>query len=349
MRKYILVSFTFLTPALLLVTGCRITEPEPPGKNFHIEELPSFFREPAWHPQGQWIAVSHGDSVDTNTDGIKDNIFWGIWVIHADTGIKQPLIRGFSYPAWSSDGLKLAMHKMGQIFTVEVLNYDPAEIDMSTLQQLTTKGKNFFPAWSNDGARITYDSDIDDTKYDIWVMDSNGNNKINISSESDSAGEGGWRFPIWSPDDKWIVHGRYMSNGQAGTDVFTMDTNGTNSKWIAHGSFPRYSYDGTKLAFYTEPGLTIWIIEADGTNPRQLTQGPDWDFSWSPDGKSIVFLRWAVNNRNPIPKGNGQLWVIDVDGTNLRQLTFFKGIYGPPLSLGDHLFPSYNLRNNVNK
>ena len=58
-------------------------------------------------------------------------------------------------------------------------------------------------------------------------------------------------------------------------------------------------------------------MDADGENPRKLTNNPfrDWDPSWSPDGKSIGF----VSDREE--DGNMEIYVINVDGGNPRKLT----------------------------
>ncbi|MCH8928473.1 MAG: PD40 domain-containing protein [Candidatus Marinimicrobia bacterium] len=312
-----------LTLALLMVS-CS-DNPTNPGVGLNIIKFGAFFDNPAWHPDGKWIAVEHGDSIDTDFDGIVDTSFSGIWIINAETGYKQPLIRGFGFPAWNQDGSSLAMHSGGQIFTVDILSLEPPEIDTTSLLKLTSMGANFFPSWSSDGKWIAYDSNVDDTKYDIWIMRSDGTEKQNISTESDSADQGGWRIPNWSPDGNWIAHHRYISNGETGTEIYIMDTSGANATWLEHGSGAKFSPDGSIISFYAQPqvGLppVIWTIRRDGTELRQITNGPDSSFDWSPDGNQIVFLRRNFNE--PI-EGNGELWLINIDGTNLKQLTFTK-------------------------
>ena len=61
----------------------------------------------------------------------------------------------------------------------------------------------------------------------------------------------------------------------------------------------------------------IFIMNADGTNVQQLTDGTKYDVSpcWSPDGTKIAFGR-AVQGA-----ADQTIWVMNSDGSGLRQLT----------------------------
>lgn len=292
--------------------------------------LPSYFANPAWHPDGIWIAADHSDSLDTDGDGRNDDNFVGIWLVHSVTGLTQPLIRGFGNPAWHSNGTQLAMETGGHIFTIKVTSLEPTAVDTNTLLQLTIEGRNFFPDWSPNGKSIVYDSDINDTKYDIWIMDAGGEHKKNISGESDSLDQGGWRMPNWSPDGKFIVHERYISGGDSGPEIAVMDTSGQNPVYLTLNNersdhYPRYSPDVTRIAWYAKPRVgppAIWLMNSDGSNLLKVSPDYAWWFDWSPDGRKFVFLYLNYENRDH--PGNGELWLINVDGSGLRQLTYFN-------------------------
>ena len=78
--------------------------------------------------------------------------------------------------------------------------------------------------------------------------------------------------------------------------------------------YPSYSPDGTQIAFRGDLDLAepsgdeeIYVMNADGTNVRQLTSNADFDSapSWSPDGTRIALrarARGHVHARRPRPR-----------------------------------------------
>ena len=66
----------------------------------------------------------------------------------------------------------------------------------------------------------------------------------------------------------------------------------------------------------TKDNADIYVMDADGGNPRKLTRGPrdEWAPSWSPDGKRITFVSQRRDDW-------GKIYVIDVNGENRRKLT----------------------------
>jgi Tol biopolymer transport system component len=180
------------------------------------------------------------------------------------------------------------------------------------------------PAWSPDGARITF------TRYGyvypsdawrgLWVMDARGRNVKRLSTDGDQ--------PAWSPDQRKIAFVRDRSGKCALT---VMDSDGTHKRTLtkyeptATGCFssPTWSPDSRKIAF--ERDYQIWVTFADGrSHPQRLTRSAhpsDVSPDWSPDGHLIALDR------------NGDIYVMNVDGTAARRLTRGHGPeYGPDWS-----------------
>jgi Tol biopolymer transport system component len=112
----------------------------------------------------------------------------------------------------------------------------------------------------------------------------------------------------------------------ANRSLITMNPDGTDQRGLMVApelSQPRWSPDGQTIVYgrttATSSAMFLEIRDADGSNPRRLTQpaltGDDRWPVWSPDGSQIVFSRKSY--------GDHALFVIGVDGTNLTQITAY--------------------------
>ncbi len=179
------------------------------------------------------------------------------------------------------------------------------------------------PSWSPDGTKITFVSKRDGT-YEIYVMNADGTHPVQLTHKRRIANIDYWS-PDWSPDGSKIA----FVCSASGKNVFVMNPDGTDVVQLTFFNkanvVASWSPDGTQIAFSSrvdfiingdELGYTnLFIINADGTNLRQITNQPVSDStpSWSPDGKQIAFTSYR--------DGNHEIYVMNADGTQPTRLT----------------------------
>jgi TolB protein len=178
-----------------------------------------------------------------------------------------------------------------------------AKPDGSDLKQLTnTPGYDAETTITLDGKKLVFTS-TRDGDLDIYTMDANGKNVRRLTTELGY--DGG---PFWSYDGKQIVYRAHHPK----TDALKAD----------------YT-DLLKQNLIRPTMLEIWVMNADGSNKRQVTSNGKANFGpyFFPDGKRIIF---ASNLDDPRGR-NFDLYKINVDGTGLERITFNETFDGFPM------------------
>jgi TolB protein len=247
---------------------------------------------------------------------------YSIFTMNPDGSGQAKLSKGDALefdPTWSPDGKQVAFAAMtggaGSKSGIYVMNADGS--DRRQIIQSEGDAAPFAPSWSPDGKQIAY-SRLEfkqDAKSDLYVVDADGKNPKRL-------GEG--LMPVWSPDGSKILY--TVLGAQNGEPrLFTMDAGGGNAKPLSKpkAMMGAWSPDGKRIAYMAEGGGNqpdIFVMNADGSKPTQLTKTPDLEFTpqWSPDGKQVFFTR-IPKDANGADKGD--IYVMGADGKNSRRLT----------------------------
>jgi Tol biopolymer transport system component len=166
------------------------------------------------------------------------------------------------------------------------------------------------PSLSPDGSQVAFSwNGPGEDNYDIYVKLVGPGQPLRLTTDparDDS--------PAWSPDGRVIAFQRFTTEAIA--DVFVIPALGGAERKIAarvpagrtgvdlaYAGNMSWSPDGRWLAFagnlFQEGERGIWLIGADGSERRRLTDSSDRAPSFSPDGRHLAFIRrtsgWSVH------------------------------------------------------
>jgi Tol biopolymer transport system component len=221
-------------------------------------------------------------------------------------------------PAFAPDGRRVVFVRwmsaaVGDLFYVPSTGGDPKRLTFDGRRTRT-------PVWTSDGKQIVYSSARAGI-LTLWRVSAEGGTPVRVPSISGAAAspsishdfrylaylENSQRMSIWRAD---IVDGQ----AQPGTPLI--------DSGLEYDSSPQYSPDGTRIVFGSgrSGNDEIWICDADGGNPRQLTSflgAHSGAPRWSPDGQYIALDSRAL--------GNADIFIVSVQGGTPRQLITHPG------------------------
>jgi len=158
--------------------------------------------------------------------------------------------------------------------------------------------------------------------YDIFVMDNNGFNEVNLTNsplvnDFDA---------VWSPDGTKIA---FTTNRDGNNEIYIMNADGSSPLNIsndpASDTTPAWSPDGLKLLFISDRdgNNEVFSMDANGSNVAQVTTTASpvthKNPTWKPDASRIAY----TSNKDTVPADGrfDEIYLANPDGTSEVRLT----------------------------
>jgi hypothetical protein len=173
---------------------------------------------------------------------------------------------------WSPDGAYLAYTENKQIYVAQWDGSNPRCVSCGIEHDMASG-----PRWSPDSTHLIVTVSRSGTQFDTFIVARDGSNPRLISQIVP------WtRDYQWSPDGTRLV---FMVGGREQNHIYTMRIDGREVRQLTTSGVnmePTWSPDGTQIVFTSQRAMVLEgndtrdlsIINADGTNLRQITSGP---------------------------------------------------------------------------
>ncbi len=275
----------------------------------------------SWSPDGRWLATGATFAAQHDPAAAER----GIRLIDVSGGevraATAPRAPSFDkFPAFSPDGRHLAYASCLSPSTchLDVIDLTAEGTATGSSRRLTTKPiwLSWGPAWTSDGRSVVFPAGITGR---LWRVPAAGGQEPQLI-ELAGYRVGSVAIPAKGSRlafERMLGHqavARFVPGGRSETLVTSSFTD----------RFPDYSPDGKRFAFESSregDASQIWLAEADGSNPTQLTRGPglfQGSPRFSPDGRTIAFDSLGED-------GRWDIWTIDTSGGPPRRFTTHPG------------------------
>jgi Tol biopolymer transport system component len=223
-------------------------------------------QDPAWSPDASKIVF---DSDYHAVHGHPVNFF----TVNADGSALSKLKLQVGGPlgpaAFSPDGRRLAFGGNNHLYVAQLATGTVRQLDHPSFNESS-------PTWSPNGKWIAFHRVKTGTKHvaAIFLIRPNGTGLRRLTAWKLDAGH-----PSWSPNGRRIAFSTYNDYDffHKSANVYTIRPNGTRLQELTHltggnstASSPAWSPDGARIV-YQGPLAAIWIMNANGSQPHQLT------------------------------------------------------------------------------
>jgi len=289
------------------------------GEN--VKRLTDFGFNPAWSPDGNYIACADEGPTDV---AFGWNTNSRVWIVSVATGEKRQVTRDDSIqPNWSPHGQRIAYEgrrnaTQRDIFTIPAQGGEPVEVTNDPAMDAN-------PVWSPDGKYLYFASDRSGSM-SLWripIQEETG--KVLGPPEAVSPPSAYSVQMSFSRDGKRMVYSQWLRGANLQQVAFDPVKGTITGQPIAVTKFssrsvysPDLSPDGEWLAFGSGGSKqeNLFVIRRNGNDQHQLTDDSSKHRGarWSPDGRQIAFY----SDRS----GKWDVWMINADSSGLHQITY---------------------------
>jgi len=177
-------------------------------------------------------------------------------------------------PAWTPDGSDVVFRKTIADGGVAIFS---ASAERGVIRQITDAAlRPKEPDMSPDGMRMLFSS-LEHGIPELWIMDFEDGRQHRIPGSPE------WGMaPVWAPDGQRIAFG-LLDPSSFTARIHVMDADGSDDAVLTPpgetSEYPCWSPDGSRIVFQTfrDGNFEIYLMNADGTGVRRLTNDPAFD------------------------------------------------------------------------
>lgn len=231
--------------------------------------LPYTLTTPAWSPDGKWIAFSqYAQIFKMPFDGNQFDT----------TAIEQLTFEGSNFfPAWSPDGEWIA-YNVSICNEIKPCGIWILHINSEEQKQIGNYGN--YPSWHPFNDSLIFLTNVIDPKGNdlgdsIWIYNTISN--TNLQFKYIALPNYDTRLLQYSPSGRKIAFISVLNSG-GGPQLYTINSDGSNLIQLTTSGVHNFSWSPDGEIVYLnfdysidETKGTLWVMDADGNNNRQLT------------------------------------------------------------------------------